>query len=338
MPELYGKCGCKCSKCAAYIGNIKSDEDKKNCSEGWKKYLNISLKPDYCVCFGCQASDPWKTGNVIPDRSCFVRKCVEKSGVKTCANCGSFPCSFVEERSKNDYSRGWVEKRVGEKLTEETYENFVECFETYKHLNEIRKSISESEIVPQKEIKPLNIKIPKFPQEINATKEENESLKAAYDFLSELKLCSGHTSYINQIINEKRIKPALLILWVFAADGKFVDNEKTKLVIQSEEVQGKEEYNNIVRKKDINFHGSAGQVAILLKSYGLDLEIIQLPHKKWSLSLTKDNNNASGNILEGLKLYSERLVHKYGIPQYNGAWKLKGDAYKYFEKADFSRL
>jgi hypothetical protein len=80
MADLLGKCGCNCGKCPAFIGNIKSEEDKVKCSEGWKHYLNISLKADKCVCLGCQAKEPWQTGNMLPDRSCIVKKCAEKSG------------------------------------------------------------------------------------------------------------------------------------------------------------------------------------------------------------------------------------------------------------------
>lgn len=72
---MYGKCGVKCDTCPAYFGNITEYKDQEKCSKGWKKYLNISLSPKYCKCNGCQAEEPWKDGNVIPDRSCLVRKC-----------------------------------------------------------------------------------------------------------------------------------------------------------------------------------------------------------------------------------------------------------------------
>lgn len=262
MADLLGKCGCNCGKCLAYIGNAKSEEDRAKCSEVWKKYLNIGIKAEKCVCFGCQAKEPWKTGNMLPDRSCIVKRCAEKSNLKTCAHCYSFPCDFLKERSKNDYNRKWVENRVGGKISEEEYEDYVQPFETFKNITRLREALKEDDICAQPKVESLKIKVSDFPKAIKGNEESGRVLKNTYDFLVDLRQCKSET-YIQQTIYEKRMKPAFVILWVFALYGKFVDDDYSKLVISSDLSAEKPEFRSMIRKRDNFWHGSVEQVSFM---------------------------------------------------------------------------
>src|SRR5665254_7998 len=87
-----GKCGSYCHKCPAYVGNTGTEEDRKKGSQAWERYFGLHFKPKVIKCAGCQATDPWKTGNLLPSRMCLIRSCTLFNKVETCAHCAEFPC------------------------------------------------------------------------------------------------------------------------------------------------------------------------------------------------------------------------------------------------------
>jgi len=129
MKTLYGKCGCNCGHCPAYIGNARTKKDRQRCSNGWHTYLGAKLNPARCVCLGCQAKDPWKSGNILPDRGCYVRPCVLRSGIKHCAYCSWFPCEDLKKRIPDRTFRKKVEKRMGQRMSDEDYQRFIQPYE-----------------------------------------------------------------------------------------------------------------------------------------------------------------------------------------------------------------
>ena len=93
MNELIAKCGCNCSQCPTFKDNLQTFEDRKRCSWGWKKYLNIKLSPEKLrLCDGCSISDDKRKVYYL---NCYVRKCAMKNGVKNCAYCSAYPCQEV---------------------------------------------------------------------------------------------------------------------------------------------------------------------------------------------------------------------------------------------------
>jgi hypothetical protein len=228
-----------------------------------------------------------------------------------------------------------VEKRVGRKITEEEYETFVQPYESYKNIKKLRETLKEEGISPKKPVEPLKTKVSLFPGTLKQDEEDGRILKNTYGFLTDLLQCRSKT-YVQQTINERRIKPALVILWVFAVYGEFIDGDHSRLVISSKSSDEKPEFGNIIRKRDNTWHGSAGQVAYLLRDYGLNMEFKALPGKQWTIALSAGDNNRGLDVIKGLKMFAGKLVEKHGAPEYVSAWRYKGNAFKYFEKADFN--
>ena len=68
MKELFAKCGTHCGGCPGYHENAKTEADRQRCSDGWHRYLGVRVRPDLIHCQGCQAPDPWKSGDILPNR------------------------------------------------------------------------------------------------------------------------------------------------------------------------------------------------------------------------------------------------------------------------------
>ncbi|UCD92455.1 MAG: DUF3795 domain-containing protein [Methanobacteriota archaeon] len=142
VKDFFAKCGCNCGHCLAFKGNSKTDEDRQRCSDGWHRYLGAKLKPEICYCNGCQSSNPWKSGNILPDRSCNIRPCALHVGVKTCAYCYAYPCEDLEGRIPGEDFRERTESLIGEPVPEDDYLAFLEPYEGLKHLKEMRAGLN----------------------------------------------------------------------------------------------------------------------------------------------------------------------------------------------------
>ncbi|MGD8779857.1 MAG: hypothetical protein PVH88_12960 [Ignavibacteria bacterium] len=49
MEISIARCGCDCSNCPTYKDNISTIEERRRCSSGWAKYLNIKLNPEKLI-------------------------------------------------------------------------------------------------------------------------------------------------------------------------------------------------------------------------------------------------------------------------------------------------
>lgn len=221
------------------------------------------------------------------------------------------------------------ENEVEEEIPEQKHESFVKSYGIYNNFLEL----SEEQISHGESEEPLRIKVNKLPPQTNLNEEDNRILRNTYDFLFNLIECRAKT-HIEESINEKRIKPALVILWVFGMYGRLND-DNSEIIIFSEDVDDKTEFVNIVRKRDNSLQESATQAAILLDCFGIKVQHIQLPRRRWKLKLTS-NDETTRDVLQGLKLISGKLIEKYGEPDYNGGWRYKGSAFKKFQRLDFN--
>jgi hypothetical protein len=333
MKDLYGKCGCNCGRCLAFVANARTPRDRIKCSNGWKEYLNASLNPKHCICNGCQTEDPWKTGYLIPDRGCNIRPCAIALGVRTCAECSEYPCEDLKARIPGRGFRDGVAKRLGRPVPQDDYLTFLEPYEGLKHLDALRLSLKSRSIVKMPKIPPLKSKTVKFPDQTILPGKEVSGLKALHNLLYKINVAHAAT-YARQIIVKRRKDLLLSILWVFGLYGRSVKSNGATLVISSEE-DAAGYVNIIVRKRDSAVHTYAAQSFRILKGYGVRVEHIS-KKKEWKLVM-RFNKKAGGPVaLAALQRFVRTLVKRYGRPKYAGSSRYRGKAFELFSRVDMS--
>lgn len=336
MRDFYAKCGCNCGHCPAFKENARTKDDRKRCSEGWAKYLGAKLKPDVIQCEGCQAKEPWKTGNLLPDPSCYVRPCAVHTRVKNCSYCSAFPCEDLKARIPGKDFRELIETRMGFKMPDEDYVRFIEPYEGLKHLEDMRSKLSPEDILDKPKVEPLKTQIVEFPMDLPLPKKELAAAKSLHGLLSNI--LSGRADlYVRQVILKRRKPHMLGILWVLGLYGEFMKSNKDSLVLDTEIHGVRKEYSWLVRKRDTAFFGSAKQAAKLLHDFGVGIEF-EKRGKDWRFTMSFSKMAGGKAALNALKNYIARLVEEHGEPIYAGNTRFKGDAFKLFLKADMRIL
>jgi len=213
MNELIAKCGCNCSQCPTYKNNLQTFEDRKRCSWGWQKYLNIRLSPEKLrLCDGCSIPDDKRKVYYL---NCLVRKCAMKNGVKNCAYCSAYPCQEVlniHSLQKPD-AKEKIAERLGYEIPEQDYLAFIEPYEGIKHLDEIRQTLGAEKIVEMKQFS-MRPKMVAFPHDLSCSKDEISGYKFLHQILTTLEV-ADNVSYARKFTLEKNRKQLLKILWAF---------------------------------------------------------------------------------------------------------------------------
>jgi hypothetical protein len=233
MRNYYAKCGCNCGHCPAFKENARTEEDKKRCSDGWAKYLGAKLKHDSIQCEGCQASEPWKTGNLLPDSSCYVRPCAIHTGVKNCSYCSAYPCEDLKTRIPREDFRELTETRMGFRMPEEDYLSFIEPYEGLKHLEEMRSKLTPGDIVESAEVKPLKTQIVDFPSGLRIPAKEVRAYRNLHNLLSNI-MSARADLYVRQVLLKRRRPHILGILWTIGLYGEFYKDKPDRLFLDSE--------------------------------------------------------------------------------------------------------
>ncbi len=90
--KIIAACGNDCAACPRYTAHPyeKSDEELCRTAELWMKigYRDRIVSKEEISCFGC-APENWCRYGVI--------KCCTEKGIKTCAECGEYPCGNIKE-------------------------------------------------------------------------------------------------------------------------------------------------------------------------------------------------------------------------------------------------
>jgi hypothetical protein len=127
MTEILARCGYRCDLCPGYTGNIHSDKDRQETSDGWYKYAGFRIAPADINCPGC-------FGKETADKECPVRPCVIQKKLDNCGHCPEMPCdklltrmNFVEERL-----------RVLTNVPENDYDKFLKPYASKDRLMKIR--------------------------------------------------------------------------------------------------------------------------------------------------------------------------------------------------------
>ena len=130
MEKIIAACGNDCAACPRYVAHPyeKTDEELSHTAELWMKigYRDHVVTNKEISCTGCK-----------PENWCRYRvvKCCVDRGIKTCADCGEYPCSIMKECF--EVTRSFM-PRCREVCTAEEYQQLnTAFFEKEKNLSNI---------------------------------------------------------------------------------------------------------------------------------------------------------------------------------------------------------
>jgi hypothetical protein len=328
VEHLLSKCGFECVRCPAYKGNSQTEEARQQGSAIWAKYFGLHLKPDVIRCEGCQAENPWKSGNLLPDRACPVRSCSFYNGIENCAYCAKFPCSEYSRRVPGPGLRQEREKAGKIKISDAEWEQFLEPFDGRSHLVRVHQSLSPGSLVPPRNPSSTPNVLP-FPENINLSAPDAQNMKSLNTMLTRV-VGNSTGSYVEQILAD-RMKPYVAgLLWVIGLYGK---SQNDALVLTGSDHPDRLECVRLVKKTDNSPHKSTREAMSVLANYGIVIDN-SATKKDWTLTLKVEPNTGSPELLRSLVAYISALVKDYGIPTYAAGYQLKGKAYKAFCKVD----
>ena len=328
MKDLIGKCGCNCGRCPSYKANLRTDEDRQRCSDGWHRYLGFRLSPGKLrPCDGCQAPDD---ENRVRYQSCYARKCAVRNGVKTCAHCSAYPCEDVQNlhELQRAGARERIVARLGTPIPEDDYLTFIEPYEGLKHLDEIRASLGPEDIVEMTKVS-TKPRIVDFPDGLPFSEEQTSAFEALHRLLAAVESVDG-VSYARQAAIKKRRQHLLKILWAFGRFGEPKEEGGSHLVMDGETYLAQKIHSSYSRVKDY-FEA--------LERYAVHCEHVPLAEEgwltptgalrkgRWCMKMAFDDDAGGASALKALQTYTAKLYEKYGE-----------SAFRYFSKVDMRVL
>jgi hypothetical protein len=329
---IYSKCGFHCNRCPAYKDNSATEAGRQRGSEMWRRYFGLDFKSDIVRCEGCQSSEPWKSGNILPDRMCSIRACAVHNGVPTCAHCASFPCEEYLKRVPGAGLRQQREAAANTRFTDDEYLENLEPFEGQPHLKQLHGTIRAEDIIQPKPFS-AGGDIAPFPAESTTLSGKQDEMKRLHSLLS-LIFAQKADNYAGQVLLERKKVYLRGVMWVIGLYGVFKDG---KLVLGSAVCGDRKECSRLVRKSDNRLHGAIQEAVDSLNQFGLHVSFEPIK-KSWTLTLSIDKNAGGTATLQALKTYVSNLVAKYGEPVYAGSYNLKGKAFKLFTGVDMKDL
>lgn len=121
--DIRAMCGFHCSRCLAYVGNIKSEADRIRVSETWQKIYGFVVPVEAIRCDGCLKPDsenPFRIGG-----DCGIRTCVQDRKIAHCGQCNEFPCNLIEKHLASVETVAPAEK---DKVSSEEFKEFIEPY------------------------------------------------------------------------------------------------------------------------------------------------------------------------------------------------------------------
>lgn len=323
MKDLFAKCGNNCGRCPSYKENLKTDEDRQRCSDGWEKYLGFRLSPGKLrLCDGCQAPDD---ENPVRYQNCYVRRCAVKNSVETCAHCSAYPqCEDVGMVSLSADAREKIAARLGIPIPEEDYLTFIEPYENLKHLEDIHGSLGAEEMVEPTKPPPFKPKTVDFPEDPPVSKEERSGFKALHQLIRTINTVDADT-YVMQERLKKRRQYFLKLLWTFGLLGESEEEGGLHLVLDGD---------IYLDQKLAGHYSTVNRYFRSLEGYGVHCEHIPLGEgwlrkggKGWLMKMTFDDEAGGVATLKALRRYIAKLNEEYGKR-----------AFRYFSKGDMRVL
>lgn len=89
-------CGLDCSFCPAYVATQANDPaGLEATAEKWAGELGLPIKPEDCVCDGCQPEKDARLGGYCLE--CPLRACGIKNRYPNCAYCPEYACEDLRK-------------------------------------------------------------------------------------------------------------------------------------------------------------------------------------------------------------------------------------------------
>ena len=327
MNACIAKCGCNCATCPTYKDNVQNIEQRKACSSGWERYLNIKLSPEKLrACDGCSLPDSERNTYYL---NCKVRKCCIENGMDNCAYCSIFPCRELESvhsmqliQSKEDFT-----SLTGKDINEADFVKFIEPYAGLQHLNEIRKNLSKSEIKDYKEFT-LKNKSSKLPADLSLNDDNGgHGLKRIYNLLTSLAIRSN-VSYAEYMTLRAKREQLLKMLMAFGIFGIIVKAGSDSLELDGEVYLAQKlpgMYHKLLEYLDeLKQYHISGEIIVL------DPKTWQTPtgglrRKGWKIRISFGDSSPDSADLRVFKNYMMKLHQKYGK-----------NTYRYFNIADLT--
>ena len=299
MSDLFSKCGFNCGRCPAYKENVETFEDRQRTSDGWRKYLGFRVKAEWCYCDGCQMPPEKEEGpyHLQPWKTCRIRKCAVRNGVETCAHCSRCPCEDLRDWGER---REKIEARIGGPIPEEDYLTFVEAFESARHLEAIRASLSPEDIIEAK-ILTVESEIVDFPSDLPLSKKEASAFKALHRLLANVLYTRAET-FARQAALAKRRRVIYNLLWLFGLFGRLREEDGSYLEVDAETYMREKRRRNLTRV-DRYFE--------VLRDYGVHMELVQ-SEGGFSAKMSFNDSAGGPTALRALKRYAAKLDEKHG--------------------------
>jgi hypothetical protein len=206
--------------------------------------------------------------------------------------------------------RAKQESRLGEKIKDQDYYEFIEVYEGIKHLQDIRKT---NEIV---EVETLNYspRVVAFPEKLN------DKFRVLHDLITDIGRASD-VPYVMISVLKNRRKELLKTLYAFGVKGEKVDGGL--------ELSSKSYYSMKLPKMKNKLEENLAK----LEKYGLNGEIVQLNDdyltptgglrsKGWKVKIMGNDS-----LLNSLYQYSQVLEIEYG-----------GSGYRYFSSGNMKNI
>ncbi|MEW5953852.1 MAG: DUF3795 domain-containing protein [Bacillota bacterium] len=92
-------CGLNCEKCPAFIATVNNDDQlRAQVAREWAREYNAPILPGHINCTGCVAGG---VKTYYCEQLCEIRKCAREKELSTCADCGDYNCSKLDEVFKH---------------------------------------------------------------------------------------------------------------------------------------------------------------------------------------------------------------------------------------------
>jgi hypothetical protein len=307
MKDLFSKCGINCGHCPSHTENLRTDEERQRCSDGWYRYLGFRLSPGKLrPCDGCQVPDD---ENPVRYFSCSRRKCAIFNHVETCAHCSAYPC----EAFGPDLDREEIAARLGSPIPEEDYLTFIEPYESRRHLDEIRASLN-SEDIQAMTLVSLRPRVAAFPGDLPLSEEESSAFRSLHRLLASVGTADA-VSYAQRLELGKRRRHLLKILWAFGRFGECRDEGGPHLVLDSETYLAQKIHSNYPRVLD--YLGTLGEYGVRCEHIPLAEEgwltaTKALRRQGWYMRMSIDEDAGGVPVLKALREYTARLDEAFG--------------------------
>ena len=241
MPkEIITRCGYRCDLCLAYRDNIEKEDKRELLSYGWNKIFGIKLSPEEIYCDGCLSC---KTDLKLIDSGCKVRPCVIARGIENCSQCEKFPCDILEDRLVR-YSK--LEKTIDFKVSRSERKSFIEPYENYDRLVNLRKKQGTYSRMYNQAIVPTFEDMTKFigdNQTANFWSKLHDYINRSYDFESIIRYGGKNYGWVinyrkgsKSMISIHPERHAFTILFVFGAkelqEFDTIRNKLTRQIVE----------------------------------------------------------------------------------------------------------